>query len=249
MSTQAYDALGFDPAPGVSASVQQLVATLSKVGNQLSTAHGTLTKVGKTDGVWEGDAASGFAKKVGELPKYLSGGHSSLTDAAQALNQWHSRLSDFQVLAARYEREAEEARRVLKEAHANPDLGLVGKTFDSETALDNAQKRLDYAVKRVNEATRTPSSRRPRIYSVTTRKPRGPLPKPFAEPPRAPRTSRVSSTVSWMRSKASATRSRIWPGISGSGYRSTPTRSTRSVTGLAWRPQHAMCWPSSSPRR
>ncbi|MFG2467339.1 putative T7SS-secreted protein [Streptomyces canus] len=153
MSTQTYDALGFDPAPGVPASVQQLVTTLSKVGNQLNGAHGTLTKVGKSDGVWEGDAASAFAKKVGELPKYLADGHSSLNDAAQALNQWHSRLTDFQALAARYERDAEEARRVLKEAQANPDLQLAGKTFDTEAALDNAQKRLDYAARRVNEAT------------------------------------------------------------------------------------------------
>src|SRR3954470_24241115 len=66
MSKQTYDALGFDPAPGVPASVQQLVTALSRVGNQLNDAHGTLMRVGKTDGVWEGDAAVGFAKKVGE---------------------------------------------------------------------------------------------------------------------------------------------------------------------------------------
>ncbi|MFI6439469.1 putative T7SS-secreted protein [Streptomyces sp. NPDC050759] len=153
MSTQTYDALGFDPAPGVPASVQQLVTTLSRVGNQLNDAHGTLARVGKADGVWEGDAAAGFAKKAGELPKYLADGHESLIDAAQALNEWQSKLTDFQALAARYEREAEEARRVLKEAEANPDLQLAGKTFDTEAALGNAQKALDFAVKRVSEAT------------------------------------------------------------------------------------------------
>src|SRR4051812_37622137 len=78
MSTQTYDALGFDPAPGVPASVAQLVTALSKVGNQLNGAHGTLARVGKADDVWEGDAAAGFAKKVGELPKYLADGHASL---------------------------------------------------------------------------------------------------------------------------------------------------------------------------
>ncbi|MFF7067441.1 putative T7SS-secreted protein [Streptomyces pseudovenezuelae] len=153
MSTQTYDALGFDPAPGVPASVTQLVTALSKVGNQLNGAHGTLTRVGKADGVWEGDAAAGFAKKVGELPKYLADGHASLIEAAHALNTWHTQLTDFQTLAARYEREAEEARRALEEAKSNPDLRLAGRTFDTQAALDNAQKALDHAAKRVDEAT------------------------------------------------------------------------------------------------
>lgn len=153
MSTQTYDALGFDPAPGVPSSVQHLVATLSKVGNQLNDAHATLTRVGKADGVWEGDAAAGFAKMAGVLPKYLAYGHTSLIDAAQALNKWQAQLTDFKTLATRYEREAEEARSALKGAEANPDLQLVGRTFDTEAALNDAQRRLDYASKRVNEAT------------------------------------------------------------------------------------------------
>jgi hypothetical protein len=152
MSTQTYDALGFNPAPGVPGSLQQIVTTLSKVGNQLNQAHGTLTRVGKADGVWEGDAAAGFAKKAGELPKYLADGHGSLIDAARALNDWQSRLTDFQALAAQYEREAEQARRALKAAEGNPDLQLAGKTFDTEAALNSAQKALDYAVRRVDEA-------------------------------------------------------------------------------------------------
>jgi len=153
MSTQTYDALGFDPAPGIPASVAQLVTTLNKVSNQLNGAHGTLTRVGEADGVWEGDAAAGFAKKVGELPKYLAEGHASLTEAAHALNTWHTQLTDFKALAARYEIEAEEARHALKEAQSNPDLGLAGRTFDTQAALDDAQRALDHAVKRVDEAT------------------------------------------------------------------------------------------------
>ncbi|GAA3169494.1 MULTISPECIES: putative T7SS-secreted protein [Streptomyces] len=153
MSTQTYDALGFDPAPGVPAAVQHLVTTLSRVGNQLNDAHGTLTKLGKADGAWEGEAAAAFAKKVGELPKHLTEGHSSLIDAAHALNTWQSKLTDFQSIAHRYEREAEEARSALKEAQGNPDLQLAGQSFDTEEALQNAQQRLNWATRRVNEAT------------------------------------------------------------------------------------------------
>ncbi|MDX3077925.1 putative T7SS-secreted protein [Streptomyces sp. MI02-7b] len=153
MTTQTYDALGFDPAPGVPASVAQLVTTLSRVGNQLNEAHGTLTRLGKSDGIWEGDAADGFAKKVGELPKYLIDGYGSLIDAAHALHRWQSQLTDFQTLAARYEAEAEQARRALASAQSAPDLRLAGRTFDTDAALQDAQRRLDFAVNQVNEAT------------------------------------------------------------------------------------------------
>ncbi|MFJ4848763.1 MULTISPECIES: putative T7SS-secreted protein [unclassified Streptomyces] len=153
MSTMTYEALGFDPAPGIPASVERLVTTLSKVGNELHQAHSTLTRLGRSDGIWEGDAAAGFAQKVGELPKYLNDGYGSLIDAAHSLHQWQAQLVDFQTLAARYETEAAEARRVLKAAEGDPDLKLAGQTFDTDAALQNAQQRLDFAVKRVNDAT------------------------------------------------------------------------------------------------
>lgn len=150
--TQTYEALGFDPAPGNVSSVQQLVNALSRVGNQLNDAHATLTRLGKSEGIWEGAAASGFSKKVGELPKHLERGHTSLIDAAQALTKWQTQLGEFQALAKRYEAEAQEARRELKAAQANPDLNLANQTFDDEAALADAQRRLDHAVKRVNNA-------------------------------------------------------------------------------------------------
>ncbi|MFF3343249.1 hypothetical protein [Streptomyces flavidovirens] len=155
MSTQVYDALGFDPAPGTPASVHRLVTILSKVGNQLNDAHGTLTRLGKSEGIWEGEAAAGFAKKVGELPKYLQDGHGSLMDAASALRKWDVQLTDFQTVASRYEADAEEARRTLKQAQSNPDLKLAGQTFDTDAALQDAQERLNHASQRVNEAAQT----------------------------------------------------------------------------------------------
>ncbi|MFD7921916.1 putative T7SS-secreted protein [Streptomyces sp. NPDC059740] len=152
MSTRTYDALGFDPAPGIPESVQRVATVLSRVGNQLDEARGTLSKVGRQNGIWEGDAASGFARKVGELPKYLADGHGSLIDAAHAMNGWHNKLTEFQSLAGRYESEAQEARRQLKEAEADPDLSLAGLTFGTEEALEAAQKRLDGATRRLDSA-------------------------------------------------------------------------------------------------
>lgn len=153
MGSQSFDALGFNPAPGSPESIETLATTLSKVGNRLNNTHSTLTRLGRPGGIWEGDAAAGFSKKVGELPKYLADGHSSLIDAATALAKWKSQLTDFQVLASRYEADAVEARRVLKQAESNPDLKLAGQIFETEEALQDAQQRLDYASRQVNEAT------------------------------------------------------------------------------------------------
>ncbi|MGF1235791.1 putative T7SS-secreted protein [Streptomyces sp. SID8499] len=153
MSTQTYDALGFDPAPGSPSSVHALVTALDSVSKQLHDAHATLTRLGKTNGSWVGDAASAFAEKTGSLPKYLADGHSSLIDAAHALSSWESYLRDAQTLARSYEERAEAARKALKAAQNNPDLKLAGRTFDTEAALHDAQQRLDHATKRVNDAT------------------------------------------------------------------------------------------------
>ncbi|MFG2923405.1 hypothetical protein ACGFYA_18085 [Streptomyces sp. NPDC048305] len=152
MSAQTYDALGFDPAPGVPTAVHQLVVSLTSAGKQIHTAHSTLTRIGKADGAWVGDAASAFAKKTGTLPKYLADGHASLTDAAHALKTWDSHLRDLQVLARRYEGEAADARRTLAQAQNSPDLKLAGQTFDTPEELHSAQLRLDHAAKRVTDA-------------------------------------------------------------------------------------------------
>lgn len=152
MSTQTFEALGFDPAPGVPASVHHLVTALTSVGKQLHDAHATLTRLGKADAAWAGDAAAAFAKKTGSLPKYLADGHSSLSDAAHALHGWETSLQEFQTLARHYEEEAAAARKTLSAAENNPDLKLAGRTFDTDAALHEAQQRLDHATTRVNNA-------------------------------------------------------------------------------------------------
>ncbi|WP_037680420.1 putative T7SS-secreted protein [Streptomyces griseus] len=152
-TTQSYDALGFDPAPGVPASVHQLVTSLNSAGKQLHDAHATLTKLGKADGAWVGEAAAAFAEKTGVLPKYLDDGRDSLIDAAHALRTWESQLADFQTKARHYEHEATAARRTLADARGNPDLQLAGRTFDTDAELHDAQRRLNHATKRVTEAS------------------------------------------------------------------------------------------------
>ncbi|MGW0708763.1 putative T7SS-secreted protein [Streptomyces sp. NPDC002643] len=152
-TAQTYDALGFDPAPGVPASVHQLVTALSSAGKQLHDVQGALSRLGRTDGSWVGEAASAFAKKTDALPRHLATGHDSLTEAAHALRTWEGQLTDFQRLARNYEHEAEAAEQALAQARNNPDLNLAGQFFDTEENLRNAQLRLDNATRRVNEAS------------------------------------------------------------------------------------------------
>ncbi|MER8059157.1 MULTISPECIES: hypothetical protein [unclassified Streptomyces] len=119
---------------------------------QLHDAHATLTRLGKPDAAWVGEAAAAFAKKTGSLPKYLANGHTSLVDAAHTLHGWEADLREFQTLAGHYEQEAAAARKSLKAAQNDPDLELAGRTFDTDGELQQAQRRLDGATKRLNQA-------------------------------------------------------------------------------------------------
>ncbi|TSB22438.1 hypothetical protein [Streptomyces benahoarensis] len=152
MATEQFEALGFDPAPGIPESVQQMASKLGRAGQQLGETHSTLSRIGKNGGVWEGEAAAQFAGTVGKLPSQLDAARESLLHAAGVMQRWESRLGDYQSLARSLEKQAKDAQRNLKSAQSHPDLGLAGQTFDSEEALASAQQRLNAAQSRVNKA-------------------------------------------------------------------------------------------------
>ncbi|WP_431965558.1 hypothetical protein [Actinacidiphila sp. bgisy160] len=112
--------LGFNPAKGELHTVQSLAYDVKSVGDELDDLHRLLTDIGRTDGVWEGQAAQGFSRKLGELPRYLKQGTQSMHDCAKALNTWHTQLTDFQQRARALESDAVEARaRVAAKTAAN----------------------------------------------------------------------------------------------------------------------------------
>ncbi len=120
--TRYYPTLGFDPAPGDVGVVQNLHETVSRVAGQLGSAHGALSRLGRSDGVWQGQAAQAFARRVGELPKHLADGENSMSAACRALSTWSTELVDFQHRAAAYERQAadtasDELSRIISKAH------------------------------------------------------------------------------------------------------------------------------------
>ncbi|MFD7661665.1 WXG100 family type VII secretion target [Streptomyces sp. NPDC059788] len=114
----AWPGVGFNPAKGDLHAIQALASDVKSVGDELDELDQLLKSVGKSDGAWEGEAAQNFAKKLGELPKYLEQGSESMHDCAKALRGWHTHLQTFQDKAEKIEAEAAPAR---KQADADRD--------------------------------------------------------------------------------------------------------------------------------
>ncbi|MEU5238635.1 putative T7SS-secreted protein [Streptomyces lydicus] len=107
----AWPGVGFNPAKGDLHAIQALASDVKSVGDELDELDHLLKSVGKSDGAWEGEAAQNFAKKLGELPKYLKQGSESMHDCAKALRGWHTHLQGFQDKAGKVEAEAASARK------------------------------------------------------------------------------------------------------------------------------------------
>jgi hypothetical protein len=114
-----YPALGFDPAPGRVGSVAELLRTATHVSSELSFLHGKLSTFGKVGSGWEGQAATEFTHRLGDLPTYLNAANASAAVAKRALARWIEQLGGFQDEARRYEQLAEEAQRAVTRAQSH----------------------------------------------------------------------------------------------------------------------------------
>lgn len=152
--TAEYPALGFDPAPGVVSNVESVATNLQQVAQRMGSAHDALSKIGRSDGLWQGEAADAFRGTVDELPKHLDQAHRSMGHAAQAMARWSQDLSSMQQKARGQEAEAVEAQRRLKQAESNPNLGLANQHFPDQASLQQAQQKLDSAQAEVDGANR-----------------------------------------------------------------------------------------------
>ncbi len=128
--------LTFNPAKGDLHTIESLAYDVKTVGDELEELREMLTGVGRTDGVWEGEAAQKFQGKVGELPKYLKQGHESMQACSRALRNWHSQLAEFQQKAKGLEADAVHARKRLKDANQYVD------DFNAQVTSDSGVKKL-----------------------------------------------------------------------------------------------------------
>ncbi|MYT29015.1 hypothetical protein GTY73_09235 [Streptomyces sp. SID8354] len=164
----AWPGVGFNPAKGDLDQIQALASDVKSVGDELDELDHMLKSIGKNDGAWEGDAAHAFAKKLGELPKYLRQGSESMHDCAKALRGWHTHLQGFQDKAGTIEAEAASARKQLKsdQDHYNSlakqynslnlatvdgnDPGfkqLVNNCSDAKDAADRSKDKLEHLIR------------------------------------------------------------------------------------------------------
>ncbi|MGW4383461.1 putative T7SS-secreted protein [Kitasatospora sp. NPDC004531] len=164
--TAQFPALGFDPAPGNPASVDELVQRLTTAAGALESAHGTLERLTRAGGSWRGDAAKAFAGKVGELPGLLRDSDDAVRTAAQQLQGWRGQLTHFQDVARRYEADAQAAKRRCESceqqqegarsryesAAGAPAFRLAGRMYTDDAQLREAQAEIDAAQRELNAA-------------------------------------------------------------------------------------------------
>lgn len=147
-----FTALGFDPAPGELDLVVDTADKYRQVHDKLSFAMDALESIIDQTGTWEGEASEAFARRVGDLPKYLGKATESMAVAADALTQWSANLGATQSRAWELELRARQARQECEAARDNPAFGLADQTFYDEESLRAAQRALNAAAKQLTDA-------------------------------------------------------------------------------------------------
>ncbi|MFF3273307.1 putative T7SS-secreted protein [Streptomyces chrestomyceticus] len=161
-----FPSLGFDPAPGKVESVEDLSNKINRASSGLESAHKTLMGIAKGGKTWEGLAANAFTQHVGDLPKSLSDSVDALKQASAQLGNWRGKLSGYQNTARQYEAQAKAAKERIKtqeaahdratnaynQAASAPAFRLAGQYYTDQTALNEAQSKLDAAQARLKTA-------------------------------------------------------------------------------------------------
>lgn len=150
--TTEFTALGFNPAPGELGVVGDLAQKYDSVGKSLTDANEALTKIVNQEGIWTGSGSEAFARRVGDLPEYLTPAGQSMTLASQALGGWQTDLARMQERAHELEMQARQAAEQAQQARANPDFALANQTFPDQRSLRIAQQLLANAEQQLRQA-------------------------------------------------------------------------------------------------
>ncbi|WP_215548831.1 hypothetical protein [Amycolatopsis sp. CA-230715] len=143
-------------------AVESLHTNVNSAVTSMGEANGLMTRLrNANDSVWQGSAGDAFRQHFNtSLADDLDHSHQSLTKAVEVIRGWHTDLLSFKDTATKLEHEAAAARQqqqqaetALQQAKANPDLKLADQQFSDDTALQQAQTRLNAAEAGIRNAT------------------------------------------------------------------------------------------------
>lgn len=126
MTSGEYPTLGFNPARGNVATVNDLAQQFNSTGKYAGEAYDVLKAIQNKTDTWTGDAAEAFNEQVGDLPGYLDTAQTSMNRAGTALAQWSDTLAahqrrahELEDAARRAVQDAESASAAAREAYSN----------------------------------------------------------------------------------------------------------------------------------
>jgi biotin operon repressor len=119
MSMRSFPALGFDPTPGETGSVQAVVLAMSRALHVIGDTTPRLQEAVQLadDADWLGDAADQFADSGADLPQSMSTGADAIAKAAEALSKWGGQMKANQDKAEELEDKAKKLKKQIAAAN------------------------------------------------------------------------------------------------------------------------------------
>ncbi|GAA1237842.1 hypothetical protein GCM10009676_22910 [Prauserella halophila] len=153
MSAEPYPSIGYDPARGNVATLENLASELKSTSDYAREAREALNSIKANQDIWTGGASQKFAENIEDLPGYLDDADWAMNHAGKALKAWSDRLTDLKQHASRIEENLREALDKEQQAlaaaqHANQAQVQAASQFSDAPADQGAAE----AATRANKA-------------------------------------------------------------------------------------------------
>jgi hypothetical protein len=119
MSGRSFPALGFDPTPGETSSVQTVLTAMMRTKAAIDQTIPRLQEAAQItdDADWGGSAAEEFSDHGDDLPMGLGKGSEAITQAAEALGKWMAKMTANQAKADQLEAKAKKLKQQIETAN------------------------------------------------------------------------------------------------------------------------------------
>jgi hypothetical protein len=120
--SKEFPGLGFDPAPGIVSSVDQLAESIREATNKVAATEGDLDRALGDAQAWQGRAGAGCRNAVQAMSPHVAILKEGLLSVLMSVGTWSSQLGEYQRTRGSLEGEAVEAQARIDRAKNNPDL-------------------------------------------------------------------------------------------------------------------------------